>query len=411
MRFRDFAFQCCIFLSIIYFLTSSSELVSGNTQDKLIQTSIVLSGKNITEATDPINAFLIDPNEGVISKIEYLVTANQSVNLRYLKTVFIIADADAISKTDIINLNMSNGDKYTFIQTWKLDNYVGNENIGLISGIYKLRYDLYYIVKGQNKVIEGSPFYIKFKASPLTSVFGVLSSVAVVATGFSFVGLANSLRTSIDTELGNSIGESRVSPTEKLKGYYRGKSYSMAQSEISKLLYGYASKLWTQEKCPQCETDWPPDLNDCPNCHLTGDEAKELYSTSLVEKSITAIKEIVDSVSGLSLKGIADKIGEGETPTASIISVVTFSGLTLVQPRVSKKWSNKQRNLIFTGLKTSLYALFWVQATGIGVISIVSLLIAILSGFLIPAIISRITGNNLKAKISEFWENGQSIFN
>jgi hypothetical protein len=151
----------------------------------------------------------------------------------------------------------------------------------------------------------------------------------------------------------------------------------MAQAEISNLLFGHASKLWSREKCPQCEADWPKDTDECPSCHITADEAKEFYSTSLVEKALTAVKEVVDSVSGLSLKGIADKIGEGETPTTSIISVVTFSGLTMVQTRVSKNWSKKQRRHIFTGVRTSIYALFWVQACGLGVVSIAALIIVL----------------------------------
>jgi hypothetical protein len=49
-----------------------------------------------------------------------------------------------------------------------------------------------------------------------------------------------------------------------------------------------------------------------------------------------------------------------------------------------------------------------VQACGLGVVSITALIVALLSGFLIPVIISRIAGNDLKAKISEFWEKRQS---
>jgi len=408
MRLRGYAINCSIILIIIYIILLSNQFASGKIHDEYLQVKIVMDGKNASEALDQDNAFLIDPNNGVITKIDYLVKGNHSVDIKYLKTVFIIADIDTTSQTDNIDVTISSSDNFTFVQTWKFNNYVGHENIALITGVYKIRHDLYYSIEGQNKVIHGLPFYVEFDASPLSSVFGVVSTVALAATGFSFIGLVNSLRGSIDLELGNSIGETKVSPTEKLKGYYKGKSYSMAQAEISKLLFGYASSLWNREKCPQCEVDWPKDIDVCPSCLITADEAKELYSTSLVEKSITAIKEVVDSVSGLSLKGIAEKIGEGETPTTSIVSVVTFSGLTLVQPRVSKNWSKKQRSLIFTGLRTSIYALFWVQATGIGAISVAALIVALLSGFLIPMIIGRISGNNLKAKISEFWKKRQS---
>jgi len=406
---KDSARNYIFFLSFLSILLFTNHFASGKIQDEFLQTNILMDGKNVTEILDQDNAFLIDPNTGVIAKIEYLVKGNHSVKINHLKTVFIVVDIDATSQTDIIDVTLSSGDNFTFVQTWKFNNYVGHENIALITGVYELRYDLYYSVEGQNKVLKGSPFYVEFDASPLSSVFGVMSTIAFAATSFSFIGLANSLRTSIDLELENSIGETKVSPTEKLKGYYRGKSYSMAQAEISNLVFGYASSLWDREKCPHCEADWPKEKEECPSCFLSNEDAKELYSSSLVEKSLFAIKEVVDSVSGLSLKGIADKIGEGETPTTSIVSVVTFSGLTMVQPRVSKNWSKKQRSLIFTGLRTSIYSLFWVQACGLGVVSISALIIALLSGFLIPMIIGRITGNGLKAKIGEFWEKKTNI--
>lgn len=404
MRLRVLVTNSCIFFSFLFVFLLSNQFTFGKVQDEYLQANIIMDGINVTNAVNQDNAIVIDPNTGVISKIEYLVTGNQSLEVSYLKTVFIVADIDATSQTDIVDVTLSPGDNFTFIQTWKFDNYVGHENIALITGVYKLRYDLYYAVEGNDNAIKGLPFYVEFDASPLTSVFGVVSTIALAVTGLSFLRLATSLRGSIDLELENSINETKISPSDKLKGYYKGKTYSMVQAEISNLLYGYASSLWKSEKCPQCDVDWPKDMDECPNCYITAEEAKKLYTTSLVEKSLTAIKEVVDSVSGLSLKGIADKIDEGVIPITNIVSVVTFSGLTLVKPRVSKNWSKKQRSLIFTGVRTSIYALFWVQACGIGVVSIYALILALLSGFLIPIIIGRITGNSLKAKIGEFWK-------
>lgn len=393
-----------LILSLMFILALFTHLAYCRMQDEYLHANIVMDGINVTQALDKRHAIQIDPNNGVISKIEYLVTGNHSLEASHLKTVFVIADLDVTSQTDNVDATLSPGDNFTFVQTWKFNNYIGHEKIALITGIYKIRYDLYYSVEGQGNVIKGLPFYVQFDANPLTSVFGVVSTIALVTTGFSFIQLATSLRGSINLELENSIGETLVSPSEKLKGYYKGKAYSMTQAEVSRQLYGYASSLWENEKCPKCEVDWPKDKKECPNCQLTTEEAKELFTTSLVEKSINAIKEVVDSVSGLSLKGIADRMDEGVMPTSSIISVATFSGLTLVKPRVSKNWSKKQRKLIFTGISTSIYALFWVQACGFGVVSIITLIVAVLSGFLIPLIIGRITGNGLKEKVNEFWE-------
>jgi hypothetical protein len=397
-----------LFLYVIFLFNKSS---SCTAQDDFLQTKIVMDGIDVTEALDMGNAIVIDPNVGVIAKIEYLVTGNHSLEISYLKTIVMVADIDAASQTDNIDVTLFSGDNFTFVQKWRFDNFVGNENIALITGVYLLRYDLYYSIEGQENVIRGSPFYIEFNANPLTSVFGVISTISLAVSGISFVGLTNSLRGSLGLELESSLGETKVSPSDKLKGYYRGKSYSMAQAEVSNLLFGYASRLWRSDKCPQCDIDWPKNIDECPSCNISTEEAKKLFTNSHVKKTLNAIKEVVDSVSGLSLKGIADKIDEGVIPTTNIVSVITFSGLTIIKPRVSKGWSKKTRKLVFTGLTSSLYALFWVQACGFGVVSMATLIVALLSGFLIPIIISRILGNGLRAKISEFWQKEQLKIN
>jgi hypothetical protein len=398
-----------IIFSLLIISLIITQFALGFFSDKYLNAKIVMNGVNVTDAFNKDNAILIDPNNGAIAKIEYSITGNNSVEVRQLKTIFIFSDIDTISQTDNIDVFLPPGSNFIYIQTWKFNNHVVNENFDFISGIYKIRYDLYYSVEDQPKIIKSEPFYIKLDASPLLSVFGIISTVALASSGLSFIKQAKTLKNTISLELENSIGETRVSPTGKLKGYYRGKAYSIAQSELSNQLFGYASNLWTSERCPQCEEDLPKEFQKCPSCHITAEEAKELFTKSLVEKSLTAIKEIVDSVSGLSLKGIADKINEGITPTSNIISVVTFSGLTLIKPRVSKNWSQKQRKLIFTGLSSSIYALFWVQACGIGVISMTAMSIAILSGIIISIIINRITEYGLKAKINEYWDQKKSM--
>ena len=84
-----------------------------------------MDGVNITQALDKNNAIQIDPNYGVISKIEYLVTGNHSVEASHLTTVFVIADLDATSQSDNIEVMLSPGDNFTFVQTWKFNNYIG----------------------------------------------------------------------------------------------------------------------------------------------------------------------------------------------------------------------------------------------------------------------------------------------
>jgi hypothetical protein len=159
------------------------------------------------------------------------------------------------------------------------------------------------------------------------------------------------------------------------------------------------------EKCPKCKVDWPKDSEQCPNCDLTLKEAEELYAESLAKKALNTSKEVVESVDGLSLSDIASSLGEGITPAIDIIEIITFSGLALIQPRVSKTWSKKTRSLIFTGLQTTIYSLFWFQAVGVGTVSLTMLVIAILSGIFLPIIFGKVLGDNIKEKVRVFWDS------
>ena len=377
-------------------------------KDENFEVFIDFDGINIREAAEESNAILLDPDVDVLARLEYLVVGNYSIEVDKLKTVFSLADFDAWSKIDRLDFTLYPGGNFTFVQTWKFKNYIGSRNIGIVSGIYQVRYDLYYRVEGYSKVIKSVPFYVRFSGNPITSVFGVAATVGVAHAGISILGLVNSMRKSIQLEVDRSIESTKVSPTKKLMGYYKGKSYKSVQDEVSNVAFRYATKLWRGDKCPQCGTDWPEGHKACPSCHLTLEEAQELYSKLLRDKSLNACREVVDSVSGLSLSSIANNLGEGVTPTTDIISVLTFSGLALVQPRVAKSWGKKTGSLVFTGLRTTVFSLFWVQACGVEEISLTMLVIAVISGTLLPMLIGKVLGNNIKEKAKIFWESKQS---
>jgi len=377
-------------------------------KDENLEVNIVFNGSYIGEAAEKFNAIQLNPNVDILARLRYFGIGNHSIELDVIKTVFALAETDILSKTDRLDFTLYPGSNFSFIQTWKFRNYVGSSDFGIVSGIYQVRYDLHYKLDGNSRVLKTVPFYVRFSGNPITSVVGASSTVAVATAGISTLGLVNSMRKSIQLEVDRSIESTKVSPTEKLMGYYKGKSYKSVQDEVSKAAFGYATKSWRGVKCPQCENDWPEDHEACPNCNMSREEALALYSKSLMNKSLNACKEVVDSVSGMSLSSIANNLGEGITPTTDIISVLTFSGLTLVQPRVAKSWRKKTRNLVFAGVRTTIFSLFWIQACGIEVISLTMLIIALLSGMLLPMLINTVLGNNIKEKVKIFWEKNNN---
>jgi hypothetical protein len=387
-----------------YEFVDQSKLTIG---DRYLEVIIDVEGGNIKEAVHEDNPIIIDPNDGVNIRLHYSALNISGVDIDRQKTVFLFADLDVLSQSDKLDFTLNPDDNFTYVQTWKFKNFIGNENIELISGTYKVRYDLYYSVSNENRILRGTPFYVKFSGNPLTSVPSVMTTIAVVSSGVSLIGLANAMRSSTTQEVGKSIEATKVSPTKKLIGYYKGSTYSRIQAEVSKSAYAYAIKLLRGGKCPQCNSEWPENQDKCLDCQITFEEAVELYSKTLSEKSLNVAKEVVDSVSGLSLSSIARSLGEGIVPTTSIISVLTFSGLTLVQPRLAKSWQDKTRKLVFRGLRIAIYSLFWIQATGIDTLSITTLVIVILSGFILPTIFSTILGFNIKEKVQNFWASNQ----
>ena len=371
--------------------------------DQYLEVSIIIEGGNMRDAIYEGTPIVVDLSEGIEIRLQYSIYNTSEVNVGRLKTVFLFADVSVLSQTNELNFSLGPEDNFTYIQTWQFKDYIGVKDFRLISGTYKVRYDLYYSVGGEDRVLKGTPFYVRFSGNPLTSVPSIMMTVAVAHTGLSVVGLVNTMRSSIPQEVGNSIEATKVSPTKKLIGYYRGSTYSQLQAEVSKSAFAYATKLRRGGKCPQCDTEWPEGHEACSNCNITLEEAIELYSKTLSERSMKAAKEVVDSTSGLSLYNIAQSLGDDVVPTTSIISVLTFSGLTLVQPRVAKSWHKKTRSLLFRGLRIAIYSLFWIQATGTDTLSITTLVIVILSGFILPTVFSTILGFNIRGKVRSYW--------
>jgi hypothetical protein len=240
----------------------------------------------------------------------------------------------------------------------------------------------------------------------LETVTGAAATIAVASSGISLLWVANSIRKVSLIEFEASMDSSFVAPSNKLLSFYRGKSYKSVQNEISNAVYRQATS-WKGDKCPLCSTVWPENGDNCIKCQISIEEAQQHYLKALEDKSLKTSKEIVDSVSGLSLFEIAQNLGEGVIPATSIISVLTFAGLSLVEPRVSNRMSKKTRRLIFTSLSTALLSIFWIQAVGIEVVSLTMLLIAILTGTIPALLIRRALELNLKKKISNYFNRAR----
>ena len=301
-----------------------------------------------------------------------------------------------------INVSLNPGDELKINQTLIFQDVLGIEQFSYMSGIYHLKYYLNYDTNDSTNILEGQSFYMKIKGNPLTSVTGVVSSAALAYAGITTAGLINTINQSIPQEILNSIDNSTINATKKLKSYYEGKTFKSLQNEISKSTFNYV-KTWKMDICPSCETKWPENNDMCPKCNLAYEEAKIIYAKNIENTSLNVCEEIVNSSSALSVYNITQKLGSGAVPTTSIVSVLLSAGLSMANPRVGKNWNKKTRKLVFKGLSTSLTIIFWIQAIGFEVMSLSMLAIALLTATVPSLIISKILENMIKVKTKLFW--------
>ena len=390
-----------LFLSLMIYVPSA--VLSDSQADK-VSVTVYFNNISIESASTQVTAITM-LNTGNVGYVNISVVGEESIYLEEIKTVFIVADLDVLDKKDSLGVTVSPGNNFTFIQNWEFDNSI-NEDFSLISGIYTVRYDVKYREGANEQIIRGDPFYIDFKVNPITSVFGAVSTIALAVTTFSAIKLVGSFSKSIPGEVSASINNAQFKASSELKSYYIETGLSKLQGEFANRIIRASPKRWSGEKCPECGTQWNKDAESCSVCGTTLDRVEEIQEQSLRSRALSIGADLAGSTDGLTLGQIAAQLGENVVPTADVLELLTFSGLAVVQPRLSKNWNKKTSNLLFTGIQWSLYSLFWINSCGITTVSLAYLGLAIASGVLLPIIIGRIYTKRIKDKIAQYWKKG-----
>ena len=402
MTYQDpkykFVFLCIIFiLGLSFQLNNYGHAEDTHDNNEIFPISIVLDGYDISEAVDKSRAILIDPEKGVLVNLNCSLISDDTVSLDDLKITFRIADFDIFSKEQDINLVLKPGDDVSIFQVWTFGVNMSVGDFDLLGGIYQIRYDLHYTINSTDKILEGEPFYIQISENPLATVSGLISTATVAVGGLSVISMVSSMIKSVPMEVSRAIESTLISPSNQLKGTYQANLTKGIQDQVSQSAFSYV-KSEGFEKCPKCDTDWPKNNSKCPNCNISLSEAEELAVQNLSSKSMNTCKELVDSASALSVGEIALKLGQGITPTSSIIYVLTYAGFAFTKPRLGKSWNEKTRKLIVRLLETGLFMIFWIQAAGVDTISLNMMIIGLLTAAIPGIVISKIVEGMILAK-------------
>ncbi|TFH16689.1 hypothetical protein E4H04_06235, partial [Candidatus Bathyarchaeota archaeon] len=213
-------------LTLIIFLTltTSALIIYGDPEageSQHLSLIIDMDGIPIEYANDESAAILMNTTTGVIARVQCISMGEEPIQLNEINTVFIIADYDLISKPEKIDVILNPGDNVTFIQTWQFDNHLLDQNISLISGVYKVKYEIKYSIQNKNETISGPPFFIDFNVNPMKSVFGVVATASLAFTTLSAIRLVSNFGGSASTEIKNSIKDAKFSPSAELRSFYK----------------------------------------------------------------------------------------------------------------------------------------------------------------------------------------------
>ncbi|MFQ6052805.1 MAG: hypothetical protein ACE5OO_01065 [Candidatus Bathyarchaeia archaeon] len=372
--------------------------------DENMAVLVEVDGRNLKEARDRSNALIIDPDEVVQFDVSCSAVGDSPIRLDEFRIVFVVLDFDAFSSTQFLDLEAQQGTIETFSQRMDLKNALSFGDLQLFSGIYKLRIEISYSVEGRTVTLESGPFYVKLRTNPLMTVTGLVATAGSISAGISMVTLARSVKDARSFELDRSIRSTSVIPTEKLMSFYKGKLALKTQKEAARRMLYLARRTGKMRRCPSCASEWPENRVNCRRCGLRLEEAEEMYSKLLRERCLDACEKLSMSVSGLQISQIAQSLGEGVPVTIDVTSVLVNSGLAFVEPHIGKRLKAPTRRLVLTGLSLSVFACLWIQANGLGSISLLTLLIAILTGTILPMLISRALDSRIHSSIDTFWK-------
>jgi hypothetical protein len=244
--------------------------------------------------------------------------------------------------------------------------------------------------------------------NPLITITGIVTTAGVASAGY-YLYQSSRLVKHIQTgPIYNPIDSSNLFPTDELLNFLRGEYADRLQTEFGQKLIENAKQMWKKHKCPSCETSWSLAKKICAGCGISLELAEEIFSKKFVENALNVGEELSNSVSGLQLFQISKGIGQGLDTTTDIVSFLAVSGLGIIEPRLGNKMNETTRTLLFTGVYIVFVSFFWIQAMGIQSMTLLTLILGIIAGVLLPLLISRYIKNRARTKIINFWEDKKS---
>jgi ribosomal protein L40E len=291
---------------------------------------------------------------------------------------------------------------YTVYQN--LEPYLKQADLTLIEGIYKIVFRLtYQILTEPVSTHELSmPLYIKFSGNLLGSVIGVTATAGVAVTALTIVGGFREASTVVETTklINTAVNPNTLLNLDSLPNGLSATQPAQAQwvkvgdlpKETVKRMYETAAKQWGGKTCPKCIGKWPIKATFCGKCGITLEEAKKIFSETVVPLTEKAKTPIYKTAGGIGVKVLARSLGIDTMMANCVLKTMLDSGLA--KANVSSRFVINK--FIINGSKIVVSAIIFLQISGLKVLGINYLILSIVLGATISFVVGKIVGRTLK---------------
>lgn len=408
---RKLYFMSFIVIAICLSLTVNAVGSSKvSIQDENISVTIEINNINIIDAQEELTALMINSKEELHIFLEWNNTHTSNIKISRLEIEFTYLDFVIYSLPYELNILTQPHTTLNYSIFQDLEPYLQQSGVQLIEGAYRVTVKLSYEILETVSTYELSiPLYVKIGGNLLSSVVGVAATAGTVLTGLTVLGAVREVSKTIEiAKVINTI----VNPKSLLDlgSLPKGLEFLKpgdAPKETMKRMYETAQKHWGGKKCPKCKAKWPRKAAACEKCGITSEEAKKLFSETVVKLTEKAKMPMYKTAGGIGVKVLARSLGVDTMMVNAVLKTMLDSGLA--KARVSRRFIINK--FIVNGSKIVVSAIIFLQISGLKVFGIYYLILSIVLGATISFVVGNLVNKMLNIKIVKKTNNDKTLVN
>ncbi|RLI34548.1 hypothetical protein DRO66_08635 [Candidatus Bathyarchaeota archaeon] len=396
---------CIIFFAISLFsIVGASGVSPISLQDENISVIIKCNDINIADAQDESNAIVIDIEEDMKIFLEWNNTGSSDLKLSGFEVEFTYLDFKIYTLTYKLSTITPSNSTSKLVIYQNLKPYLKQADLNLIEGVYKIVFRLtYQILTEPTSTHElSTPVYVKFSGNLLGSVIGITATAGVAVTGLTIVRGLREASTVVETAklINTAVNPNTLLSLDSLPNGLSATPSAQTQwvkvgdlpKETIKRMYETAGKQWGGKKCPTCKGIWPSKVTFCGKCGITLEEARKIFSETIVPLTEKAKTPLYKTAGGIGVKVLARSLGIDTMMANCVLKTMLDSGLA--KAKVSRRFIINK--FIVNGSKIVVSVIIFLQISGLKVLGINYLILSIVLGATISYVVGTIVGRMLK---------------